>query len=175
MEKTDLRGQSIRPIIREIIVTVLLALILFVAIRSVVHNFEVSGVSMDPTLHNGQFVIVNKAAYWFDNPKRGDIVVFHSPTADRDIIHRIIGLPGETIEIKNGVSYIDGQKLEEEYLELNSRSLTRSEIPDDSYFIIGDNRDVAGWDIVPRNDIIGKAWIIYWPFGDWGMVPNHAW
>ena len=161
--------------IREILTTVLLALLIFVAIRAVVHNFEVNGFSMKPSLHDGQFIIVNKAAYWFSSPRRGDIVVFQTGRPNHGIIHRIVGLPGELIEIRNGKLYVNGEKLKEPYIRGYSISVSPRKVPHDSYFIVGDNRAATSWDIVPREDIIGRAWLIYWPISDWGMVPNHSW
>ncbi|MBT9159598.1 MAG: signal peptidase I [Dehalococcoidia bacterium] len=161
--------------IREILTTVLLALLIFVAIRAVVHNFEVNGFSMEPNLHHGQFIIVSKAAYWFSNPLRGDIVVFQTGRPNHGIIHRIVGLPGELIEIRNGELYVNGEKLEEPYVRVRSVSVSPRKVPHDSYFIVGDNRAATSWDIVPRRNIIGRAWLIYWPISDWGMAPNHSW
>ena len=164
-----------RAAVREILIMILLALFFFVAIRSVVHNFEVNGFSMEPTLYDGQFIVVGKAAYWLDSPQRGDIVVFDTPRLNHGIIHRIVGLPGELVEIEKGELYVDGGKLEEPYIQGHSVSVSSMKVPDGSYFIIGDNRGAASWDIVPRRDIIGKAWLCYWPISQWGLVPNHSW
>ncbi len=180
--KLDNNRTILKQGIREIIITVLLAVTLFVAIRSVVHNFEVSGFSMEPTLHNRQFLVVSKVAYWFGNPDRGDVVVFKSPRLNRGIIHRIIGLPGDMVEIKQGEAYINRQRLVEPYIRGNQLSVAPVKVPDGAYFIVGDNRGVPGdalgvasWDIVPEDDIIGKAWLKYWPIGDWGLVRNYSW
>lgn len=164
-----------KKVAREILITALLALVIFLAIRSVVHNFEVSGNSMVPNLENGQFVIVSKAAYWFSDPKRGDIVVFHSPRLSHGIIHRIVGMPGEKVEIKNGEVYINDRKLEEPYVQGNHISRSPEIVPENKYLIVGDNRYAASADIVPRGDIIGKAWLSYWPLSEWGHAPNYSW
>lgn len=164
-----------KKIVREILLTVLLALVVFLAIRSVVHNFEVKGISMEPNLHNGQMVIVSKAAYWFADPRRGDIVVFHTPRLNYGVIHRIVGMPGEKLEIKDGVVYINDQPLDEPYVQVNHANRAPEIIPAGHYFIIGDNRPRASADIVARKDIIGKAWFCYWPPSDWGGVPNYDW
>jgi len=161
--------------IREILTTVLLALLFFVAIRTLAHNFEVHGFSMEPTLHDGQFIIVSRVAYWFSSPRRGDIVVFQTGRLNRGIIHRIVGLPGELIEIRDGKLYVDGEKREEPYILRHSISVPSRKVPHDHFFIIGDNRAATSWDIVSRRDIIGRAWLIYWPISDWGLVPNHSW
>ncbi len=159
--------------IREILKTVLLALLIFVAIRAVAHNFEVHGFSMEPNLHDGQFIIVNRAAYWFSDPLRGDIVVFK--TDNRGIVHRIVGLPGEVIEMRNGKLYVNGEKQEEPYIQGGPLSVSPRRLLHGRFFIVGDNRAATSWHIVPRRDLIGRAWLIYWPISDWGMVPNHSW
>jgi signal peptidase I len=161
--------------IREILVTVFLALLFFVAIRGVAHNFHVRGFSMEPSLHDGQFIIVSKIDYWFADPQRGDIVVFEADRFNHSIIHRIVGLPGEVIEIRNGLLYVNGEKWEETYIQGHVVSVSPRIVPYNSFFIIGDNRAATSWDIVPRRDIIGRAWLIYWPLRDWGRAPNHSW
>ena len=161
--------------IREILITVVLALVFFLAVNTVAHSAEVQGFSMEPNLHDGQRVIVSKAKYWFDNPQRGDIVVFDSPRTSKDIIHRIVGMPGEQIEISMGELYVNGEKLDEPYLQGSSIIAPLKEIPDNSYFIVGDNRGAARWDIVPEEDIVGKAWLCYWPLSEWGTVANYLW
>lgn len=161
--------------IREIIITVLLALLFFLVIRSVAHASVVNGISMEPNLHTGQRIIVIKAHYWFGDPKRGDIVVFDTPRHDHDVIHRVVGLPGELVEIKKGEVFINGQKLEEPYAHGDSVSSPLQEIPDKCYLIIGDNRNASTVDIVPSGDIIGRAWVCYWPISKLGRVPNHSW
>lgn len=165
----------IKTIIRETTITVLLALLLFVAIRSVAHSAEVSGYSMEPSLHDGQRIIVSKVAYWFGDPQRGDIVVFDTDRISNDIIHRIVGLPGELIEIKHGKLFINGKEMDEPYLQGSSIDTPPQQIPDDRYFIVGDNRGSASSDLVSRNDIIGKAWLCYWPVSEWGTAPNYSW
>jgi len=164
-----------KNVIREVAITVLLALVIFMAIRTVAHNFEVSGNSMEPNMHDGQFVIVSKMAYWFGDPERGDIVVYYTERLQHDVIHRVVGLPGETVEIRRGEVYVDGAKIDEPYIQRSSRNVPAQLVPEGHYYIVGDNRDQASWEIVPEDDIVGKAWFIYWPVGDWGSVPNHSW
>ena len=87
----------------------------------------------------------------------------------------MVGLPGELVEIRKGKLYINGKKIEEPYIQGHSISVSPRKIPANCYFIIGDNRDAASWNIVRKKDIIGKAWICYWPIRDWGLVPNYSW
>lgn len=164
-----------KKVLREVLITGLLALVFFLAIRSVVHNFEVNGQSMEPSLHNGEFVIVSKAAYWFDDPKRGDIVVFDTPRLDHGIIHRIVGLPGEQVELRRGELYVNGRKAEEPYAQGHAVSWGPGILPEDNYLVVGDNRRASSVDVVPRGEIVGKAWLTYWPLDEWGRIPNHSW
>jgi len=160
--------------VRETIITVLIAVVLFVGIRSMANASEVNGNSMLPNLHDGERVIVSKMAYWLGNPHRGDIVVFNTDRHDYDIIHRIVGLPGERVEIRNGVVFVNGQALEEPYTRGNHVSEPVHFLGEDEYLIVGDNRDVSAVDVVSKGDIIGKAWITYWPLDDWGRAPNYS-
>lgn len=181
---------------------VVLAAIVVVLISTSFQNFEVEGSSMFPNVEDGQFVVVNKAAYhsyrvwnwarWvpfldrdgdglftpFGNPERGDVVVFRVPGDDsRNFIKRVIGLPGETVEIKEGVLYIDGQAMDEDYISLpDKRTLAAQVVPDLDYFVIGDRRvdsyDSRSWGTLPRANIIGKAWFAYWPVTDFHRVKS---
>ncbi len=169
------RVKLMKNIAREIVITVLLALVIFMAIRTVAYNFEVSGESMEPNLHNGQFVMISKIAYWFDHPQRGDIVVYYSPKVNHHVIHRVVGLPGETVAIKSGHVYIDNVKLEEPYVHNASRPLSPQKLKKDEYYIVGDNRGSASREIVHEKDIVGKAWVCYWPTSEWGSIPNYSW
>jgi signal peptidase I len=176
-----------RTLIRETLQVILLALVIFFAIHFMIQNFRIDGTSMEPNVHNGQYVIVNKTAYWVGhNPKRGDVVVFQAPDQPQnDRVKRVIGLPGETVEVKpDGTVYItdtDGNlfKLEEPYLPpQHSGSSGTWTVPEDEYFVMGDNRSVSydsrSGGPVPRGNIIGKAWLIIWPLGDWGWAPNRS-
>ncbi len=169
-------------IFREIIIVAILAVVLFFILHSMVQTFRINGTSMEPNLHDEQYVLVNKTAYWFGRePQRGDIVVLHPPENPQspDRIKRIIGLPGETIEVKsNGTVQIDGRPLEEPYLPPHSGGTAGTwTVPSDNYFLLGDNRGVSydsrGWGTAPREYIIGKAWLIIWGMGDWGGAPNY--
>lgn len=171
-----------KPIIREILQVVLLALVVFLVLHLVVQNFRIDGTSMVPNLDDGQYVLVNKTAYWFGrNPHRGDIIVFQAPDQPRyDRIKRVIGLPGETVEVKqDGTVYIDGNPLEEAYLPPNHSGASGTwTVPPDHYFVMGDNRSVS-YDsreggAIPRGKIIGKAWLIVWPIHDLGFAPNRS-
>jgi len=138
---------------------------------------------MEPGFEEGQRLLINKVVYKFYEPERGDVIVFH-PTNNRraDYIKRIIALPNESVEIKDGEVYIhqNGKVsvLAEPYIkEPPSRDFRGDIIPEDEYFVLGDNRNNSndsrnGW-TVRRQNIIGKAWLKIWPPGEWGLVPNY--
>jgi len=170
---------SFRALLHEMLETVLLALVIFAALRFFVQNFRIEGQSMEPTLHDGQFLIVDKISYRLGKVKRGDIVIFNAPPApDKDFVKRVIGLPGEMVEVRLGVVYINGQPLDEPYIVYgNQRSWGPRRVGEDEYFVLGDNRNNSvdshgGW-TVPRESIVGRAWIIYWPPSRWGVVNNY--
>lgn len=168
-----------KAILREILITVLLALVIFLAIRSTVQTFVVVYSSMEPSFYEGQRLLVNKAVYFFGEPARGDVVIFKAPANRQgDFIKRIIGLPGDTVEVKNGAVYVNGSKLHEPYIrDLPSYTFGPEKIPADNYFVLGDNRNNSddshtGY-LVPRQDMIGKAWLSTWPPNRWGVVQNY--
>ena len=173
---------------REVLGILVLAIVIFLLVQVMVSRAVVVGSSMEPNLHDGQRVLVNKTSYLFSEPRRGDVIVFTPPdtvASDNDYIKRIIGLPGEVVEIKEGTVYIhqsDGTVLtldEQEYIVDPARNYYISEeIPPDSYFVLGDNRNNSsdsrgGW-TVSRESIVGKAWLSIWPASEWGLVPNYA-
>jgi signal peptidase I len=164
---------------REVVETIILTLIIFFLIQLVARNFRVVGSSMEPNLHDGQHLIVDKLSYRFHLPERGDIVVFHFPRdPSRDYIKRIIGLPGETVEIRQEQVYINGQILEEPYrTNPVSYSLKPMLVGPDEFFVLGDNRDSSSdshnWGMLPKDEVIGKAWLSYWPPSQWGLVTHQ--
>ena len=147
---------------------------------------EVEGASMENTLHNGDNLIVDKLSYRFHDPERFDIIVFPFQFQDNTYyIKRIIGLPGETVDIVDGKVYINGEKLEENYgmevikPETIGRAAEPIELGDDEYFVMGDNRnnssdsrtDMVG--NIKRENIIGKAWLRIWPVSDFGVLQHQ--
>lgn len=163
-----------RLALREILGTLLLALLIFLAMAATVQSCKVEGSSMEPGLHDGQYILISKVTYFFHPPQRGDVVVFRKPGSGQDIIHRVVALQGDLVEIKSGELYINGYKIEEQYTQGHSASVPPREVPEGYYFIIGDNRGGTAWDIVPRENIIGKAWLCYWPPSEWQLVPNYS-
>ena len=163
---------------REIIETILLTVLIFFGIRLVVQNFRIEGRSMEPTLHSGQYLLVNKLTYQLSGePQRGDIIVFEAWGQDKDFIKRVIGLPGEEIEIRDGHVKINGDVLEEPYLDQStSDSIGPLTIPQDQFYVMGDNRhnssDSRAYEPLEADKIIGRAWLTYWPPGEIGLIPS---
>lgn len=164
--------------LREIAETIILTLVIFLLIRTVVQNFRVEGMSMEPNFHDGQFLLINKLAYKLGDLERGDVIVFRYPRdPSRDFIKRVIGLPGETVEIINGQVYINGELLGIDYhtneAGYNSGAVTLG--PDD-IFVLGDNRpnssDSHSWGTLPRDLIIGRVVLSYWPPDEWGLIKH---
>jgi signal peptidase I len=164
--------------IREILVPLVIGLAIFILLQTTVGSFKVYGISMLPSIQNGEYILVNKAAYSFNKPQRGDIIVFRSPRdPNTDLIKRVIAVPGDTIEIKDNAVFVNGNRITEPYiLEPPHYALPEQKIPADSYFVLGDNRNNSadshrGW-TVPRKNIIGRAWITYWPPQKWGLIEH---
>lgn len=196
--------------LREVIETALLALLIFVLVRTVVLNFKVDGRSMLPTFENGEMLLVNRNAYrsldawdfvdWipgiderdslhivdWGEPDRGDVVVFTPPAPgeDKPYIKRVIGVPGDEVEVRDGQVFVNGTALDEEYIgdrESNCPGTweycnTTVTIPEGTVYVMGDNRtnseDSRYFGPVPEDNIIGKAWIVYWPVDTWGPVDH---
>jgi signal peptidase I len=168
-----------RSALREFVETVLFTLLIYFLVRHFLfENYKVVGHSMDLTLHDDQYLVVNKLTYRLHEPQRGDIIVFRDPrNSERKLIKRVIGLPGETLEIQQGQVSVDGEQLAEPYIQAPGRySIPPTLVPADHYFVLGDNRnnssDSHNWGALPRDEIIGKAWISYWPPELWQIVPH---
>ena len=174
------RWQSIKSALREIAETVFLTLLIFFLARTLIQNFRIEGNSMLPNLHDGQFLIIDKVSYYLHPPQRGDIVVFHYPkNPGRDFIKRIIALPGEEVEIRQGRVFINGEELMEPYpVERGSYSWGPAVVGEGEYFVLGDNRnnssDSHSWGMLPRRNIIGRAWLSYWPPRYWAIIPRYS-
>ncbi len=178
--ETQLPEKKRRFPFREVLITLAIALVIFLVAQATVQSVKVVGASMEPSLHHEQYLVVSKVSYWFHPPRRGDVIVFHSPqNPDQDIIKRVIALPGETVEIKGGKVYINGTPLEEPYIaEEPYYNLPLQYVPEDCYFVLGDNRNHSSdshvWGVIPEENIVGKAWICYLPPSEWQSVPNHS-
>ncbi|MEN8615074.1 signal peptidase I [Dehalogenimonas sp. THU2] len=171
--------KALKAALIEIAYVLVGALAIFIIFQFTLQNSIVEGTSMEPNLMDEDRLLVSKVSYAFSEPERGDIIVFPSPYEDgREFIKRIIGMPGDTVEVRNGIIFIDGQELDEPYIvNRDNRSYPAVTIPEGEYYVRGDNRPVSldssqGW-TVSREDIHGKAWVVFWPLGSFGGAPNH--
>ncbi len=186
-----------RKTLREILQTILLTLILFAGLQGTIQNVRVDGFSMRPTLDANQYLLVNKLAYsqislanlsryipfldlgdeessyLFDPPRRGDVVVFRFPIdPSRDFVKRVIAVPGDSVEIRDGNVLVNGTALKEPYILDDPQTISMSEkvMGPEEYFVLGDNRlqsnDSKNWGPVPLENIIGKVWVSYWPLSE---------
>jgi signal peptidase I len=169
-------GPKMREFLRDTLETILIALVLFLGINTVSARIRVESVSMQPTLFAGNYVIVNKLAYRLGEPQRGDVIVFkYPPDPGREpYIKRVIGLPGDRVRIENGKVSVNGQLLAEPYLQVVTEQGGEWQVPQGNLFVMGDNRnnssDSRAWGMVPMENVIGKAIVIYWPPEKWGLL-----
>ena len=202
---------NLRAIVRELIETAILTLLIFLALRFSVQNYRVEGPSMEPALVGSQHLLVNRLVYLtidsadlpdflpfvddeterhmfpFHPPRRGEIVVFRFPGETRDFVKRIIGVPGDTVQISNGQIFLNGQALEEPYLtHRDGRDMDAITVSEGSYFVMGDNRQrsddsrprgvgpSSSWRPVPAENVIGRAWFRYWPLDEWDFLGSRS-
>ena len=163
-----------KKVILEVAIVLAVALVIFFALRTTVQAYKIVENCMEPNYVEDEWLLVSKASYWFGEPERGDVIILHPPfNPDLVYIKRLIGLPGDTVEVKGGAVYINGIALEEPYIqEAPTYTFPPTQLGEDEYFVLGDNRNIAndshlGWTIT-REYIIGKAWFSYWPISEWG-------
>lgn len=179
----------------ETLEVVALALIMFLGVRVVAHNYIVDGASMAPTFQSSELVIVNRLAYreidlsWlpgggkfrpFGGPRPGDVVVFlyQERPRERDFIKRVIALPGQTVEVRDGHVYVDGRPLAEPYTSgPPNYAMPKTLVPEGAVFVLGDNRnnsfDSHLFGVIEQSRLIGRAELRYWPFGRFWRVDHH--
>ncbi len=197
--------QSTGSMVREIVETIVLALILFLVIRLVVQNYRIESHSMEPNFYEGQFVLVNKLAYKLGEPERGNVVVFHNPNDigeswfhntwctvvglynsncivdyGEDYIKRIIGLPGDTIQVIGNTILVNDEELPQPFtynFDSENSFYGPIVVPDDHIFVMGDNRprssDSRAFGPVSEDLIVGQAWLRVWPFNEFGFVKHY--
>jgi len=170
--------QSTESVAREIIETLLLTFFIFWLVNSLVGRYRIDGSSMNPTLIDGEYLLINNVSYYLDEPKFGDIIVFHHPRSDLNLIKRVIGVPGDRVEIANREVKVNGVTLNEPYISAAPTYNGTWDVPEGQYFVLGDNRnnssDSHSWSFLPAENIIGKAMLVYWPPVDWSLVPHYT-
>lgn len=186
-------------VLREVVEALALAIVVFILIQASAQNFRVEGSSMAPTLEGQQYLLVNKLVYFtfdverfsrivpfwnversdasrpFRPPRLGEIIVFHFPgEPQRDFVKRVIGLPGDKVEIVHGTVLVNDVVFAEPYLkEPFTDNMAPRRMGAGEYFVMGDNRshsnDSRNWGSVPEDNVVGKVWLIYWPFAEFGI------
>lgn len=161
----------------DVIETLVLAVILFVGINSVSARVRVDGFSMQPTLQDGEFVLVSKLSYKFGDFQRGDIIVFDFPmNPDEELVKRIIGVPGDHVMVRDSHVYVNEQMLNENYIAQAPLYSGDWIVPDGTLFVLGDNRnnsnDSKDWGLLPQGNVVGKAVLIYWPPKFWKVLDH---
>lgn len=167
-------------VFREIAITVLIAVAVFALLRLTVQSYTVVMSSMEPNFQEGECIMVSKVCYRSSDPQRGQVIVFNPPfDSAHPFIKRVIGLPGETVEIRAEKVLVNGIPLEEEYVMAPPNyTMPATEVTANEYFVLGDNRNNSndshsGW-MVPRENIIGRAWFVYWPPSRWRVVKHYS-
>ena len=197
-------GESIVAGLREILETVIFALLVFLVVQAVSRNYKVQSVSMQPNLYEGQYLVVNRLVYLhgapmqflqktigrlpagdallnavFHTPERGEIVVFDPVTHVKpDLIKRVVGIEGDKVEVRQGKVYINNVPIDESYINpAPGQSWGPAVVGKDQVFVMGDNRgnssDSRVWGMLPISNIIGKAWLRYWPPKEWGFLRHY--
>jgi signal peptidase I len=174
------KSNPILGFIRDLIQTAILAVILYLIINAVVGRIRIESISMQPTLYEGDLVLVNRFAYQIGEPKRGDVIVFHYPIEpEREpYIKRVIGLPGDRITISNEQVIINGSLIEEEYTQAEPSYQGEWIVPENELFVLGDNRnrssDSHQWGMVPMENVMGRAEVVYYPIQHWQTLHQNV-
>ncbi len=169
------------PALKDVLETLVLTIVLFVLINTLTVRYEVQSVSMEPTLHEGQYLIISRLAYRYQPPQRGDIIVLHPPSSSADTIpyiKRLVGLPGDQIEVHDGRVWVNGRALNEPYISGPPIYSGSWVLGANEYFVLGDNRnnssDSHAWGSINPDAIIGKAFFRYWPPSQIGAFPSYT-
>ncbi len=179
-EDSTASPRAVRHILKDVLETAVLTIAVFLLVRSAVQSYRISGTSMVPNFEHEQFLVVNKLAYYLDDPQRGDVIVFNYPDGtERDFIKRVIGVPGDTVEIREGKIYINGLYAMEPYdfIPFNYDAAPTL-VGKDKLYVLGDNRsdseDSHLWGLLDQSHIVGKVWISLWPLNTLGSIDHEA-
>lgn len=170
----------------DILEVVVLAVGIFLIVYLLIlRPHKIKGLSMYPTFPDAEYLLTEKISYYRENPKRGDVIVFKPPISEDEFIKRIIALPGETVMVLNNKVFVNDVELKEDYIKVDTyggtflQEGTPYTVPTGNYFVMGDNRtgssDSRAWGPITKKVITGKAWLIYWPMKESGLVkaPNY--
>lgn len=173
------RSFGVHSWLQDTLETLLLAIILFLVINTLTGRYQVHGQSMEPSLHDGQYLLASKVTYWLHPPERGDIVVLDPPGGQSEVpyIKRLIGLPEDIIEVRDHRVWVNGVPLVEPYIDTPPVYVDEWRLGEDEYLVLGDNRnhssDSHAWGLLSRDHILAKAVFSYWPPEYWGVIPHH--
>jgi len=173
------KPNAIIGFLRDLIQTTILAIILYLIINAGLGRIRIESISMQPTLYDGDLVLVNRLAYQIGEPKRGDVIVFHYPVEpEREpYIKRVIGLPGDRITISNEQVIINSTLIEEDYIQAEPSYQGEWIVPEGELFVLGDNRnrssDSHQWGMVPIENVMGRADVVYYPIQHWQTLHQN--
>ena len=165
-----------RAFLIETLQTIVLAGLFYFVISLITARVVVEGPSMRPTLASGEWIVVNRLSYKLGSPQRGDVIVFLPPTNAQtdDLIKRVVGLPGETVEIREGSVRINGRALSESYAVGTTAPDNHWQLGTNQLFVMGDNRELSldsrSFGPIALSQVVGRAWVIYWPPSEWGPL-----
>lgn len=177
---SDDDGNMLGIALREMAETVVLAIVIFLVIRVGVQNYRIEGQSMEPNFHNGEYLLVNKLAYRLGSFERGDVIVFHYPNdPTKDYIKRVVGLPGDTVEIRDARLFVNNIAVEEPYAHMPMmRDAPPTLVEPDHLYVLGDNRpasaDTRSWGLLDQELVIGQAWLTIYPLDLFGLVAHPS-
>jgi signal peptidase I len=174
------KHNSSQRFLLDMLETLLLSAVIFLALNFVSARIRIESVSMQPTLYENDFVLVNRLAYKLGQPSRGDVVVFRPPDApdQEPYIKRVVGVPGDAIEVRDGQVFVNGTPLREPYIKESPMYAGNWRVPEGSLFVLGDNRnnssDSHAWGFVPIGNVIGTAKVVYLPPSHWKSLAVHS-
>lgn len=174
--------KKVLQFITETCKTVIVSLVAVYLIRSfIVQPFYVRGASMEPNFQDGQYLIINEISYRFEKPQHGDVIVFRYPLDPSEyFIKRVIGLPGDRVEIDDGKVFVNGEEFEEAYIPRGVFTYGKNKISlgPTEYYVLGDNRpassDSRRWGVLPARNIVGRVWLRGWPLNKAGVIPEPS-
>ena len=178
---TSENHSSSRRFLLDILETLLLSAVIFLVLNFISARIRIESISMQPTLYENDFVLVNRLAYKLGEPSRGDVVVFRNPNNpdEEPYIKRVVGLPGDLVEVREGQVWVNGNPIREPYIKESPTYAGTWEVPEDMLFVLGDNRNSSSdshiWGYVPLESVIGTAKLVYLPPSHWKSLSlNNA-